>query len=65
MFGLCQVISIRPFMTFTNRVGQIVLLKLSNEDEPKTLLVSDTRVSFIHRKIDGPNVIQVSAKVST
>ncbi|KAL8053513.1 hypothetical protein ABFS82_05G077000 [Erythranthe guttata] len=54
-----KVISIRPFMTFTNRVGQDILLKFSTEDEPKTLRVSDTRVSFVHRKTDGPNEIQV------
>ncbi|GFP96481.1 vacuolar protein sorting-associated protein 13c [Phtheirospermum japonicum] len=54
-----MVISVRPFMTFTNRVGQSLLLKFSSEDEPKTLRVSDTRVSFVHRKADGPNEIQV------
>ncbi|CAA0838075.1 pleckstrin homology (PH) domain-containing protein [Striga hermonthica] len=56
-----KVISVRPFMTFTNRVGQNLLLKFSSEDEPKTLRVSDTRVSFVHRKTDGPNKIQVRA----
>ncbi|GER35434.1 pleckstrin homology (PH) domain-containing protein [Striga asiatica] len=56
-----KVISVRPFMTFTNRVGQNLLLKFSSEDEPKTLRVSDTRVSFVHRKTDGPNKIQVHA----
>ncbi|KAK6146409.1 hypothetical protein DH2020_020278 [Rehmannia glutinosa] len=54
-----KVISVRPFMTFTNRVGQNLLLKFSSEDEPKHLRVSDTRVSFVHRKTDGPNEIQV------
>ncbi|KAL3619418.1 hypothetical protein CASFOL_036988 [Castilleja foliolosa] len=54
-----KVISVRPFMTFTNRVGQSLLLKFSTEDEPKTLRVSDTRVSFVHRKADGPSIIQV------
>lgn len=63
MLARCQVISVRPFMTFTNRVGQNMLVKFSSEDEPKTLRVSDTRVSFIHRKTDGPNEIQVSATV--
>lgn len=47
-------------MTFTNRVGQNVVLKFSSEDEPKTLRVSDTRVSFVQRKTDKPNEIQVS-----
>ncbi|KAL6543919.1 hypothetical protein OROGR_010416 [Orobanche gracilis] len=54
-----KVISVRPFMTFTNRVGQDLSLKFSSEDEPKTLSVSDTRVSFEHRKADGPSEIQV------
>ncbi|KAI3453469.1 hypothetical protein Pfo_010132 [Paulownia fortunei] len=54
-----KVISVRPYMTFTNRVGQNMLLKFSSEDEPRTLRVSDTRVSFVHRRTDGPNEIQV------
>ncbi|PIN17888.1 hypothetical protein CDL12_09445 [Handroanthus impetiginosus] len=54
-----KVISVRPFMTFTNRVGQNILLKFSSEDVPKTLRVPDTRVSFVHCKSDGPNEIQV------
>ncbi|KAH6774114.1 pleckstrin homology domain-containing protein [Perilla frutescens var. frutescens] len=54
-----KVISVRPFMTFTNRVGQNMFLKLTSEDEPKTLRVTDTRVSFVHHKTEGPNQIQV------
>ncbi|XP_042024109.1 uncharacterized protein LOC121771392 [Salvia splendens] len=54
-----KVISIRPFMTFTNRVGQNMFLKFSSEDEPKTLRVSDARVSFVHNKTQGPHLIQV------
>lgn len=50
-------------MTFTNRVGENLLLKLSSNDEPKTLWVSDTRVSFVHLKVDGPLEIQVSTIV--
>lgn len=50
-------------MTFTNRVGQNMLLKFSSEDEPKNLQVSDTRVAFVHRKTEGPHQIQVSASV--
>lgn len=46
-------------MTFTNRVGQDMLVKFSSEDEPKALRVSDTRVSFSYRKVDGPAKIQV------
>ncbi|KAL0296337.1 UNVERIFIED_CONTAM: hypothetical protein Sradi_6685800 [Sesamum radiatum] len=54
-----KVICVRPFMTFTNRVGQNMFLKFSSEDEPRILWVSDTRVSFIHHKTDGPTEIQV------
>lgn len=61
---LFQVISVRPFMTFTNRVGQNMLLKFNSEDEPKTLRVLDTRVSFVHRKTEGPIQIQVTDSVS-
>ncbi|KAL0446425.1 UNVERIFIED_CONTAM: hypothetical protein Slati_1770400 [Sesamum latifolium] len=57
----CEVICVRPFMTFTNRVGQNMFLKFSSEDEPKILWVSDTRVSFIHHKTDGPTEIQCVA----
>ncbi|KAL2233065.1 UNVERIFIED_CONTAM: putative vacuolar protein sorting-associated protein 13D, partial [Sesamum indicum] len=54
-----KVICVRPFITFTNRVGQNMFLKFSSEDEPKILWVSDSRVSFIHHKTDGPTEIQV------
>lgn len=60
---LSQVISVRPFMTFTNRVGQNMFLKFSSEDEPKNLRVSDTRVAFVHRQTEGPHQIQVSGSV--
>ncbi|KAJ6828337.1 uncharacterized protein M6B38_362940 [Iris pallida] len=54
-----KVISVRPFMTFTNRVGQSVFIKFNDEDEPKTLHVSDSRVSFIYREAAGPDKLQV------
>ncbi|XP_073134921.1 uncharacterized protein [Henckelia pumila] len=54
-----KVISVRPFMTFTNRVGQNIFLRFSREDESKVLRASDIRVSFVHQKMDGPNEIQV------
>ncbi|XP_022875485.1 uncharacterized protein LOC111393931 isoform X1 [Olea europaea var. sylvestris] len=54
-----KVISVRPYMTFTNRLGQIIYLKLSSEDEPKALRVSDTRASFVYRESGRPNEIQV------
>ncbi|XP_062073801.1 uncharacterized protein LOC133778015 isoform X2 [Humulus lupulus] len=54
-----KVISIRPFMTFTNRVGQDILVKLSSQDEPKILRASDSRVSFSYRQSGGPDKLQV------
>ena len=47
-------------MTFTNRIGQDMLIKLSSEDEPKVLRASDSRVSFVYRQSDGPDKLQVS-----
>ncbi|KAL7616354.1 hypothetical protein Lser_V15G04468 [Lactuca serriola] len=35
------VISVRPFMTFTNRLGQDIYLKLHSKDKPKLLRASD------------------------
>lgn len=46
-------------MTFTNRVGQDIFLKLSTEDEPKVLHSSDSRASFVHRGTDAPEKLQV------
>ncbi|GAB2263603.1 hypothetical protein Droror1_Dr00025737 [Drosera rotundifolia] len=54
-----KVISIRPYLTFTNRLGENLFIKFSNEDEPKTLLASDSRVSFLYRKSNGPDALQV------
>ncbi|XAR70581.1 hypothetical protein NMG60_11027484 [Bertholletia excelsa] len=54
-----KVISVRPFITFTNRIGQDMYVKLSNEDAPKTLHAFDCRVSFVFREDNGPNKLQV------
>ncbi|PON47154.1 Vacuolar protein sorting-associated protein, partial [Parasponia andersonii] len=54
-----KVISIRPFTTFTNRVGQDISIKLSSQDEPKVLRASDSRVSFSYRQSGGPDKLQV------
>ena len=43
-----QVIHVRPYITFTNRIGQDLYLKLSVEDEPKVLHAYDWRVSFMY-----------------
>lgn len=55
-----QVITVRPFVTFTNRLGQDIFLKLSSEDEPKVLRASDARASFVYRDTGGPDELQVS-----
>ena len=55
-----QVITVRPYMTFTNRLGQDMYIKLSSEDEPKVLCTSDSRVSFVHCENGGMDKLQVS-----
>lgn len=45
-----KVIHVRPYITFTNRAGQDLYLKLSIEDEPKVLHAYDWRVSFMYSK---------------
>ncbi|KAL6175919.1 hypothetical protein ACLB2K_052557 [Fragaria x ananassa] len=54
-----KVIFVRPFMTFTNRLGRDAYIKLCGEDEPKVLRPSDSRISFVYRVSDGPNKLQV------
>ena len=46
-------------MTFTNRIGQDIMIKLSSVDEPKVLRASDSRVAFVHRYSGGPDKLQV------
>ncbi|KAA8522113.1 hypothetical protein F0562_012573 [Nyssa sinensis] len=57
-----KVISVRPFITFTNRLGEDICIKLSSEDESKVLHASDTRVSFVYRETGAPNKLQVRLK---
>ncbi|CAK7356236.1 unnamed protein product [Dovyalis caffra] len=54
-----KVISVRPFMTFTNRLGQDIFIKLNSEDEPKVLRASDSRIAFAYRKTAGTDKLQV------
>ncbi|CAN8324888.1 unnamed protein product [Cochlearia groenlandica] len=42
-----KIISVRPFMTFTNRIGEDIFIKLNSADEPKVLHTYDSRVSFV------------------
>ncbi|KAK6935059.1 Pleckstrin homology domain [Dillenia turbinata] len=52
-------IVIRPFMTFTNRVGEVIWIKLSEEDQPKILRATDARISFAYRNSGGNDKLQV------
>ncbi|KAF3782527.1 Vacuolar sorting-associated protein 13C [Nymphaea thermarum] len=56
-----KVITIRPFMTFTNRYGQDIYLKLNTEDEPKILHSYDSRVSFAHHENGDSEKLQGDA----
>jgi vacuolar protein sorting-associated protein 13A/C len=47
-------------MTFTNRIGQDMFIKLNSEDEPKVLRASDSRIAFAYRKTTETDKIQVS-----
>lgn len=57
---MLQVISIRPFMTFTNRLGQDIFIKLNSGDEPKVLHAYDSRVSFAYHESRESDLLQVS-----
>ncbi|KNA21084.1 hypothetical protein SOVF_046540 [Spinacia oleracea] len=54
-----KVISIRAYMTFTNRTGQDVFIKLSSNDEEKILRASDSRVCFLCQETSDCNKLQV------
>lgn len=47
-------------MTFTNRLGQDIFIRLNGEDEPKVLRASDSRVSFVCYEAAGAHKLQVS-----
>ncbi|VFQ66400.1 unnamed protein product [Cuscuta campestris] len=55
-----KVISFRPFITFTNRVGQSLFIKLSSQDEPKILHASDARVPFVVNETSSSDELQTS-----
>ncbi|XP_021892866.1 uncharacterized protein LOC110810873 isoform X2 [Carica papaya] len=54
-----KVISVRPFFTFTNRLGEDIYIKLSSDDEPKKLHTVDSRVSFLYHESGGREELQV------
>nr|GEW79812.1 hypothetical protein [Tanacetum cinerariifolium] len=49
-------------MTFTNRLGRDIYVKLSSEDPPKLLRASDVRVSFVCLDTEGPSKLQIRAE---
>lgn len=53
-----KIISVRPFMTFTNRIGEDIYIKLNSDDEPKVLNAYDSRVSFVFQP-SGRDELQV------
>ncbi|PWA98621.1 pleckstrin (PH) domain superfamily protein [Artemisia annua] len=57
-----KVIMVRPYMTFTNRLGRDIYVKLSSEDPPKLLRASDVRVSFVCLDTKGPSKLHVQAE---
>ncbi|KMT11750.1 hypothetical protein BVRB_5g105600 [Beta vulgaris subsp. vulgaris] len=54
-----KVISIRPYMTFTNRTGEDIFVKLSSDDEQKVLRASDSRVCFLYRETSDYDKLQI------
>lgn len=54
-----KVICVRPYMTFTNRTGQCLYIKLNNNDQPKSLNASDWRVAYCMADIEEPEKLQV------
>ncbi|KAK8614167.1 hypothetical protein V6N13_122539 [Hibiscus sabdariffa] len=54
-----KVITVRPYITFTNRFGRDIYIKLSSEDESYILCASDTRISFVHCENDGTDKLQI------
>ncbi|KAG0473021.1 hypothetical protein HPP92_014878 [Vanilla planifolia] len=50
---------VRPFMAFTNRLGEDLFIILNSEDQPKILHASDARVAFVCSKTGGQEKIQV------
>ncbi|KAL1194607.1 hypothetical protein V5N11_031431 [Cardamine amara subsp. amara] len=56
-----KIISVRPFITFTNRIGEDIYIKLNSADEPKVLHAYDSRVSFVFQP-SGRDELQVQLR---
>lgn len=51
-------------MTFTNRTGEDIFVKLSSDDEQKVLRASDSRVCFLYRETSDSDKLQVCPVIS-
>ena len=51
---------LRPYITFTNRLGEVIFLKQANTDEPKMLNPFDYRTMFPCPQTDESEGLQVS-----
>lgn len=54
-----KVISICPYMTFTNMLGEDIYIKFGVEDQHKVLHKTDSRVSFVYFEAGGPDKLQI------
>ncbi|KAK1307367.1 hypothetical protein QJS10_CPA10g01051 [Acorus calamus] len=53
-----KVISVRPYMTFTNRMGQDIFIKFSDGEQPKILHAYDARIAFVHCRTGSTDKFQ-------
>ncbi|CAM6084054.1 unnamed protein product [Calypogeia fissa] len=58
-FAKTRVIRIRPYIVFTNRIGEALHLKQEQSDDSRILQASDWRVSFSFPAADGPEILQI------
>lgn len=54
-----KVICVHPYMTFTNRTGQCLYIKLNSNDQPKPLHASDWRVAYCMADTEETEKLQV------
>lgn len=54
-----KVICVHPYITFTNRTGQCLYIKMNSNDQPKPLHASDWRVAYCMVDTEEPEKLQV------
>jgi vacuolar protein sorting-associated protein 13A/C len=57
--GQTKVVRIRPYMTFTNRLGQELILRQNSVNQARTLKASDSRVSFPFQETENAIMLQI------